>query len=95
MIRLCRTDVGIFVDRDMRQIKPQMDKPFRVLVPYMGSTHDRLAMELGARIGRNTGAAVTVLHVVSPSPNDAETLHAKTETAKVFEDPRPAGSSGV
>lgn len=53
------TDVAIFVDRGLREVHS-------ILVPYMGSLHDRFALELAARIGRNAKAAVTVLHVVSP-----------------------------
>ena len=38
----------------------------QLLVPYLGSPHDRLALELAGRMGRNAGTEVTVLHVVPP-----------------------------
>jgi len=56
----CRCDVGVFIDRNLAT-------PSRVLVPYAGGPHDRLALELAARIGRTTGAAVTILYVAPPS----------------------------
>ena len=55
----CETDVAIFVDRGFRQAR-------KILVPYLGSDHDRLAVTLAARMARNTDAQVTVLHVVAP-----------------------------
>jgi Kef-type K+ transport system membrane component KefB len=77
----CETNVAVFVDRGFRQAK-------RVLVPYLGSRHDRLAMELASRIGRNTAAAVTVLHVV-PAMRSANvrTLDARNMVDRVFQDP--------
>jgi nucleotide-binding universal stress UspA family protein len=73
-----------------------------VLVPYLGSKHDRLALELSGRMARNIHAAVTVLHVTEPGRNSASgnevsatnadggssaPTHAKTETERVFNDP--------
>jgi nucleotide-binding universal stress UspA family protein len=76
------TDVAIFVDRGE-------SLPRNILVPYLGSKHDRLAMELAGRMARNTKVAVTVLHVTAPNRPDHETqvLHAKTMTDSVFSDP--------
>jgi nucleotide-binding universal stress UspA family protein len=77
----CETNVAVFVDRGMRQTR-------RLLVPYLGSRHDRLAMELASRIGRNTGASVTVLHVVPPKrTSNVRTLDAKNMVDRVFQDP--------
>ncbi len=74
-------DVAVFVDRGFRSVK-------RVLVPYLGSTHDRLAMELAGRIARTCGAGVTVLHVVPPKRTDGQpVLGAKAVTDRVFQDP--------
>jgi nucleotide-binding universal stress UspA family protein len=56
----CRRDVAIFVDRDLHE-------PRRILVPYMGTAHDQLAMQLAERIVRAIGASATILHVVSPA----------------------------
>jgi nucleotide-binding universal stress UspA family protein len=50
------TDVAILVDRGLP------DKP-RILVPFQGSVHDRLALDLARRIGGRSGAGVTVLRV--------------------------------
>ena len=50
-------DVAVFVDRGFPEV------PRRVLVPFMGGRHDRLALRLASRLARNLGADVTVLHV--------------------------------
>ncbi|MEZ0263199.1 MAG: cation:proton antiporter [Phycisphaerae bacterium] len=55
----CHTDVAIFVDRGFRAAR-------RILVPYLGTAHDKLALDLAARMARSTEALVTVLHVVPP-----------------------------
>ncbi|WP_428938755.1 cation:proton antiporter [Fontivita pretiosa] len=70
------TDVAILVDRGLEDSR-------RILVPYLGSAHDRLAMELAARLARATGASVTVLHVVDPTGTRAR-LGAKAEMERVF-----------
>lgn len=80
-----RSDVAIFIDRGLH------DRPKSILVPYLGSPHDKLALDMASRMGRNAGAAVTVLHIVPPGRNaiDGETgkLNAKTVTDRVFSDP--------
>ena len=53
----CPSTVGVLVDRGLDRIK-------RVLVPYLGSAHDRTALALGQRLMSLRGAEVTVLHVV-------------------------------
>jgi Kef-type K+ transport system membrane component KefB/nucleotide-binding universal stress UspA family protein len=79
------TDVGIFVDRGMHT------RPRTILVPYLGSPHDRLALELAARMARHSGAAVTVLHVIPPGRNEngaeGQRLGAESATQRVFADP--------
>ena len=65
------SDVAIFVDRSI-------GVPKKVLVPYLGSKHDRLALELASRMGRNVKATVTVLHVVQPG---------RAPTEQIFSDP--------
>jgi len=55
-------NVAIFVDRGFRGTK-------KILVPYLGSTHDVLAMELARRLASAPGVEVTVLHVVPRSRN--------------------------
>ena len=64
----------------------------RVLVPFLGSSHDRLALELAARIGRHGDTEITVLHVVPPERNDpgaaaTPPLHAGTAVDRVFNEP--------
>jgi nucleotide-binding universal stress UspA family protein len=51
------TDVAIFVNRDLPS------RP-RVLVPFQGSPHDLLALELAILFARNSMIDVTVLHVL-------------------------------
>lgn len=53
-----RSHVAVLVDRGLKKVG-------RVLVPYLGSEHDKAALALAKRIAENTGAHVTVLHVVS------------------------------
>jgi Kef-type K+ transport system membrane component KefB/nucleotide-binding universal stress UspA family protein len=77
----CETDVAIFVDRGFRQAR-------RILVPYLGTEHDRLALVLAARMARNTDAQVTVLHVTPPMRGEsARSLDAKGNVERVFQDP--------
>lgn len=77
----CESNVAILVDRGISDIK-------KILVPYLGSRHDRLAIELAGRIGKNGNAAVTILHVVPPMRTEnVRTLDAKSEMERVFADP--------
>jgi nucleotide-binding universal stress UspA family protein len=78
VLTTCPSDVAIFVDRGVEQVK-------RILVPFLGSSHDRLAMELAARMSRKTGAQITVLHVVHPQRDRA--LDARAAVDRVFADP--------
>jgi Kef-type K+ transport system membrane component KefB/nucleotide-binding universal stress UspA family protein len=73
------TDVAVFVDRGMLA-------PHRVLVPFMGSTHDRLAMDLAGRFARGAKAEITVLHVTTPKRSGPE-LNAKAAVDRAFHDP--------
>ena len=50
--------VAVLVDRGLTDVK-------RVLVPFIGSRHDRAALALARRLMRQAGAEVTVLHVTS------------------------------
>jgi nucleotide-binding universal stress UspA family protein len=86
VLKLSHADVAVFVDRGLAERSADSGPP-RVLVPYMGSRHDHLAMELAARIGRNSRASVTVMHVVAPTPGAEPPLHAKTAVTKIFQDP--------
>ena len=53
------TDVAVFVDRGFLGAR-------RILVPYLGGEHDRLALQLAARAARGAKAEVTVMHVTAP-----------------------------
>src|SRR5205823_5816550 len=62
----------------------------RILVPYLGSPHDRLALELANQLARATAAAITVIHVVPPKRDqvdDARTLGAKSIVDRAFQEP--------
>ncbi len=50
------TDVAVLFDRGLAKLE-------RLLVPYLGSEHDRAALGLARRMAEATGARVTVLHV--------------------------------
>lgn len=50
-------DVAVFVDRGLASLN-------RILVPFHGSRHDRLAMDLAGRCARASRAEIVVLHVV-------------------------------
>jgi nucleotide-binding universal stress UspA family protein len=59
-----------------------------VLVPYLGSEHDRLAMHLAARMARHMEAEVTILHIVAPMRGkDGKRLGAKEAVDRVFTEP--------
>jgi Kef-type K+ transport system membrane component KefB len=80
----CQTNVGIFVDRGFEHTR-------KILVPFMGGDHDRLALELAARISHSMNAAVTVLHVIEPSM-DRTKRGARDEVDRAFTDPSTASS---
>ncbi len=80
------SDVAIFVDRSVGHTSAAA--PRNILVPYLGSKHDRLALEMAGRISRHSKVPVTVLHVVAPGRTDsANTTNAQSETNRVFNDP--------
>ena len=72
-------DAAVFVDRGF-------EHPKRVLVPYLGGRHDRLAMKLAGRLAASAMAQVTVLHVTAPKLGQPP-LNAKEAVDKVFNDP--------
>jgi nucleotide-binding universal stress UspA family protein len=73
------TDVAVFIDRGFSGVQ-------RVLVPFLGGRHDRLAMTLAGKLAANAKAQVTVLHVTAPQP-DQTPLNAKQAVDQVFNDP--------
>lgn len=79
VLRECKSDIAIMVDRGLEQTR-------KILVPFAGSTHDRLAINLAGRIARTLNATVEVLHVVSPS-HDRPSLGAKEQVQRLIDDP--------
>jgi Kef-type K+ transport system membrane component KefB/nucleotide-binding universal stress UspA family protein len=71
-----KQDVGVFINRGLEKVE-------RILVPYLGSDNDRAALRLAKRIAENTGAKVTVLHVVIPD-KDTERLGAAAHVNDEF-----------
>jgi Kef-type K+ transport system membrane component KefB len=69
-------DVAVFVERGF-------DQPKHILVPFLNSTHDKLALELAGRVARATGAAITIVHVAKPEHAD----QAAQAVEKSFADP--------
>jgi nucleotide-binding universal stress UspA family protein len=75
-------DVGIFVNRGIDQ------PPKKLLVPYLGGAHDRLALEIAGRLGKSTAGQITVLHVVPPNRDTAaQSIGAKKAVDRVFAEP--------
>jgi Kef-type K+ transport system membrane component KefB len=72
--------VGVFVDRGFHGAR-------KILVPFLGSSHDRLALELAGRIGQSASAEVTVLHVVEPGRSSQYKLGAEESVHRVYRDP--------
>jgi Kef-type K+ transport system membrane component KefB/nucleotide-binding universal stress UspA family protein len=72
-----RTDVGVLVERGLTSIR-------RVLVPYYGGPHDRAALALARRVLKQTGAAVTILHVVEPGRQQARRVGVQEQVNEVF-----------
>ena len=77
-------DVGIYLHRGGDAIK-------KILVPYLGSAHDRFSLEMAQRLAKGSGAAIEVLHVVLPRRgNDGEVLGAKAAVDRVLAEPGQA-----
>src|SRR6185312_7539697 len=53
-----KCDVGVVFDRGLDRVE-------KILVPFLGTEHDVAALRFANRIARNTGARVTVLHVIT------------------------------
>ena len=78
------TDVAILVDRALP------DTP-RILVPFQGSPHDRLALDLARRIGAKAGAGVTVMRVGNAARKASSDADAESDgvTQWIVEDSSP------
>jgi Kef-type K+ transport system membrane component KefB/nucleotide-binding universal stress UspA family protein len=75
----CQSTVGVLVNRGLGGTIG------RVLVPYLGSSHDRAALGLAQRLMISQGAAVTVLHVVRHGRGE-ETLDPARSGARALVD---------
>ena len=79
-------DVAVFIDRNI-------SFPLRrILLPYMGTTHDRAALTLVARLARRFGAQVTLFHVVRPGRAQPY-VEQEVQNALAQEFPEPTGGS--
>ncbi|HVG63424.1 MAG TPA: cation:proton antiporter [Hyalangium sp.] len=83
VMREASADVAVLVDRGLKAVR-------RVLVPFIGSPHDRAALSLARRLLRSVGAEITVLHVTVP-----EREHGQTKTQMVVESLFPEESGRV
>ena len=72
-------DVGVFVNRGFTTAN-------KILVPFLGGLHDRLAMQVAGRIARQAQAHVTVLHITPPD-RSGRAINAQEVADKVFQDP--------
>jgi Kef-type K+ transport system membrane component KefB/nucleotide-binding universal stress UspA family protein len=77
------TDVAVLVDRGLQQVR-------RVLVPFIGSPHDRAALGLARRLLQHANAEVTVLHVTQH-----ESTRGHTGARPLVEELFPEGSGRV
>lgn len=71
------TDVAVFVDRGFGGAR-------RILVPYLGGEHDRLALQLAGRAARGSGATVTVLHVTTPQRRNMKTSGTRSAVERMI-----------
>jgi Kef-type K+ transport system membrane component KefB/nucleotide-binding universal stress UspA family protein len=79
VMREARRDVGVMIDRGLTQIR-------RLLVPFLGTVHDKAALALARRLVQTIGAEVTILHVVEPERKDGgASLGAREVVDEVFE----------
>jgi len=84
VMREANSDVAVLVDRGLGDIH-------RVLVPFIGSQHDRAALGLARRLAQSVGAEVTVLHVKSPDPAPGRTA---SQLTQLLDDKRFTAASG-
>jgi Kef-type K+ transport system membrane component KefB/nucleotide-binding universal stress UspA family protein len=79
VMKEANSNVGVFVDRGLTQIK-------RVLVPFLGTPHDRSALALAQRMLAGASAEVTILHVVTPERAGDDALGARNAMETVFDE---------
>jgi Kef-type K+ transport system membrane component KefB/nucleotide-binding universal stress UspA family protein len=84
ILETVETDVAVFVDRGYLGAR-------KILVPYRGGEHDRLALQIAARAARGAEAQVEVLHVTAPgAPGATKPAAARSEAERTFASPRNA-----
>jgi nucleotide-binding universal stress UspA family protein len=88
VLRRSPMDVAVLLHRGMSQVQ-------RILVPYLGGRHDRLALQMAQKLGRNAGARVTVLHVVPEHRDEKSALNAAGAVESVFTNQDPDQPSPV
>jgi Kef-type K+ transport system membrane component KefB/nucleotide-binding universal stress UspA family protein len=88
VLRRSPTDVAILLHRGMSQVR-------RILVPYLGGSHDRLALEMASRLARTAGANVTVLHVVPDNRSGESQRDAAAAVDSAFSNQNPSQPSPV
>lgn len=97
VLRDAPASVGVFVDRGLERVR-------RVLVPFVGSVHDREAVRLSRRIlGSASDVEVTLLHVRTPEPGteagqrDSDEIIDEPDggrvVVRVVHDPSPVGAA--
>jgi nucleotide-binding universal stress UspA family protein len=80
VMRETNANVGVLIDHGLNRIR-------RILVPFLGTPHDRAALQLAQQIMQRTRAEVTILHVVKPgrAPSDTR-LSAQETVSNTFEE---------
>ncbi|HVY44809.1 MAG TPA: cation:proton antiporter [Minicystis sp.] len=81
VMKRAQADVGVLVDRGLESVR-------RVLVPYLGSDHDRAALRLSRRLAENAGAEITILHVVRSNRR----IGVEARIDEVFHEPEAGGA---
>ncbi len=88
VMQRAETSVAVLVDRGLGWVS-------RVLVPYLGSVHDRGALQLAARLAQHAAARVTILQVVNPDPTRPASLVADDAVREVADTELPPGGGRI
>jgi nucleotide-binding universal stress UspA family protein len=88
VMRRAETTVAVFVDRGLGWTS-------RVLVPYLGSVHDRGALQMGVRLARHAGANVTILQVAATDPATTGTVAIADAVRNATDADLPPGSGKI
>lgn len=88
VMQRAETTVAVLVDRGLGWVS-------RVLVPYLGSVHDRGALQLAARLAQHAAASVTILQVVNPDPTRPASLTTADAVREVADIDLPPGGGRI